>query len=585
MWAALAYRHVLVPLLITEAISQPAIGQLSQLLQQATRLAAQPFDDEAIALEAIHMVQQQQSNLTFVAIGLLDSDSLRVTSNRPQPHENRPQSWLLLLSHWPALRTAIETQKRVELQPNGLGARQLHQLHEELGLPTTSLPFMVVEPLKFGEQTIGLLLLSHPTGWPEANLTMVQALAAYVTQLVVNGRQHHEALKEAVANVTATDPPLVGTGRMITLEAENKRLQEELQLARDRLFQEEQHTAVARQQARDLAATIDKSGDSGQRDEVDRLQAEIETLRESLFQAEEAVAMASASDSGLSTEWVMHAITRYSGELEEAHGRIGYLEAELRNRRDDSPRYEMIASLAEELRTPLTSISGYTDLLLSESVGKLSTKQQSFLQRVRANTERFSTVLDQMIQVAKAGDDPSISPDEELVDTREVIESAVHTIITRMQDKNLRLEMDIPDNLDPLPINREALQQIMVNLLNNACQSSQRNGRVVVTARTDTLPFASDESPVRFVHIAITDSGRGIHAADRVRVFNPHLQTDNPLIEGLGDTAAGLAVAQTLTQTYGGRIWLDSEVGHGSTFSLIFPLNSANGSEPQSSQG
>lgn len=578
LWAALAYRHVLVPLLITEAVRQPATSQLSDLLRQATRVSTTPFDAETTVREAVQLVQKQVE-LSFVAIAVLDNTILRVTSNRPQPREDSPQSWLLALSHWPVLRTVIESQQRVALQPNGLGARQLHQLHEEFGLPTTPLNPMLIEPLQANGSTIGLLLLSHPTGWSEEAQGLIQAMSDYVGQLLLNGRRHHQAINQAVKAVegTITDPPPVGTGRIIALEAENKRLQEEVQLAWDRLYQEEQRATLARQQARDLAATIDASSQFHTNDEVLRLQEEIESLRESLIQAEEAVAMASAADSGLSTEWVMHAITRYSGELEEAQSRIEYLELELRNRRDDSPRYDMIASLAEELRTPLTSIAGYTDLLLGESVGKLAANQQEFLQRVRANAERLNGLLEQVIQVAAVGEVTPALPDREVVDIREVIESAVHTVVTRMQEKNLRLDMDIPHTLAPLLMNREALQQIMVNLLNNACQTSRRNGRIAIAVRTETLPFITNGAPIHFMHIAITDSGSGIHPADRSHVFDTHLQANDPLIEGLGDTAAGLAVAHTLTHTYGGRIWVDSEVGRGSTFSLVFPLNSANG--------
>jgi signal transduction histidine kinase len=81
------------------------------------------------------------------------------------------------------------------------------------------------------------------------------------------------------------------------------------------------------------------------------------------------------------------------------------------------------------------------------------------------------------------------------------------------------------------------------------------------------------------MHITVTDTGRGISIEDRAHVFDPHLAVDDPLIEGLGDTAVGLAVARSLTQTYGGRIWVDSEVGQGSIFSLVFPMNPNNGSE------
>lgn len=578
LWAALAYRHVLVPLLVTEIASQSVGEQLMALLQQATQVVRSSFDVQQAVRAAVQMVQKQV-DLSFVAVAVLENEDLQVVSNRPQQYEDRPQSWRLLLRHWPALRTAVENQERIELQPNGLGARQLHQLYEEFGLPTTTLAPMIIEPLLADEETLGLLLTSNPEGWSDEDQALIGMLARYVGQILANGRQHQQAIQQAVeaVEVNITDPPPVGTGRIIALETENKRLQEEVQLARDRLFQEEQRTSLAQQQARDLAATIEESRRSGQSDEVARLHEEIEMLRESLIQAEEAVAMASAADSGLSTEWVMHAITRYSGELEEAQSRIEYLEMELRNRRDDSPRYELIASLAEELRTPLTSIAGYTDLLLGESAGLLTNNQRNFLQRVRANTERLVTLVEQVIRLAMVGEVSPTQPEKESVDAREVIESAVHTVITRMQDKNLRLDMDIPENLEPLTINREAMQQIMVNLLNNACQSSQRNGRVQVTVRTEAMADAGDERPLRFIRIAVTDSGKGVNPEDRARVFDPHLQADDPLIEGLGDTAAGLAVARSLTQAYGGRIWVDSEVGQGSTFSLIFPLMSANG--------
>jgi signal transduction histidine kinase len=343
------------------------------------------------------------------------------------------------------------------------------------------------------------------------------------------------------------------------------------------LYQEEKRTVAARQQARDLAAAIEEMQRIQESEKVVLLQNEIESLRESLIQAEEAVAMASAADSGLTTEWVMQTITRYSGELEESHRRIEHLEMELRNRRDDSPRYGMIASLVEELRTPLTSIAGYTDLLLSDVMNALTARQQEFLQRVRANTERLSTLLDQVIQLATVGEEEPMVADVELVDTREVIESAVHTVITRMQDKNLRLDIDIPDDLPPLSINRGALRQILVNLLNNACQSSRRNSRVAVKAYTESVSSNGNDTPIRFMHITIADTGRGIRTEDRARVFDPHLAAGDPLIEGLGDTAAGLAVARELTQSYGGRIWVDSEVGEGSIFSLVFPMSLGNG--------
>ena len=74
------------------------------------------------------------------------------------------------------------------------------------------------------------------------------------------------------------------------------------------------------------------------------------------------------------------------------------------------------------------------------------------------------------------------------------------------------------------------------------------------------------------MHLSITDSGGGINIDDRARVFDPQYRADNPLIDGLGDTGAGLAVARTLTEANGGRVWIDSQMGEGSTLSILFPI-------------
>jgi signal transduction histidine kinase len=577
LWVALVYRHTLFPLLQAQRVYRPATDQLTEMMHISANLISSLQEDE-IVLAAVKMIQRQ-IGVPFTGIALIEADNgeLHLISNLPQPSLDRPQSWYLKLRHWPALRMAIEHQQTVELVPDGLGARQLYQLYEEMGLPLSTLAPLLIQPLSVGSTRLGVLMMAREAPWTVEIKAYIEALADYVAQAIVNGRLYTQT-RQIADNIPilATAEP-VGQARLIALEEENKRLQEEISITSERWQQEQQRAATARQQARDLAATIAEMERVSDDDRTAVLESEIDMLRESLMQAEEAVAMASAADSGLSTEWVMHAITRYSGELEEAQSRIEYLELELRNRRDDSPRYEIIASLAEEIRTPLTSIAGYTDLLLNSPGIELGTRQRDFLQRVRTNTERLNTLLNQLIQLASVTEVEPVQPELEMVDVREVVESAVHNVISRIQNKNLRLDMNIPDDLERLHVNREALQQIMINLLNNACQSSQPNGRIAINAATETIATPDDNTPVGYMRLTVADSGRGISGDDRARVFDPQLRVDHPLIEGLGDTAAGLAVARTLTQAYGGRIWVDSELGQGSIFSVVFPLISSNG--------
>jgi signal transduction histidine kinase len=87
------------------------------------------------------------------------------------------------------------------------------------------------------------------------------------------------------------------------------------------------------------------------------------------------------------------------------------------------------------------------------------------------------------------------------------------------------------------------------------------------------------ERTERFVHLAVTDSGGGIRPEDRAHVFDPQYRADHPLIAGLGDTGAGLSVAHTLVAAHGGRLWVESEMGAGSTFSVLLPMAHHNGGQ------
>jgi two-component system NtrC family sensor kinase len=161
-----------------------------------------------------------------------------------------------------------------------------------------------------------------------------------------------------------------------------------------------------------------------------------------------------------------------------------------------------------------------------------------------------------------------------MVNVREVLETAVNGVVSHLRDKNLQLDLDIDQDLPALPVNRSALHQIFSNLLSNACLASSKNGRVMATAHAQSLPDAGNDAsePIRFLQINISDSGSGIRQEDLPRVFTAHYEAERPLIAGLGDTGAGLSMAYDLTNANGGRLWVESQPGSGSTFSLLFPI-------------
>jgi len=317
-----------------------------------------------------------------------------------------------------------------------------------------------------------------------------------------------------------------------------------------------------------------------QADRIASLESEVGTLRVALIEAEEALAMASAGEGGLSTEWVMMTISRYSGELEEAQVHIQQLEAELRQNKTTVSN-DLIISLAQELRTPMTSIAGYTDLLLKEAVGLLVPKQRDFLQKVEANVERMNALLEQIVQAATVSE-PAVPSFGGSTDIRETVEAAVNAVMTQVREKDLRFNLHLSPSLPPMGVGYDALYQITLHLLQNACHASKSDSQIGLKVQADLIDNAgnAEEELLGFLQLAVNDSGGGIAPKDRLHVFETRLDADTPLIPGLGDTGVGLSMTQTLVTANGGRIWVDSNAGIGSTFTVLLPIM-ANGSSGQ----
>ncbi len=305
------------------------------------------------------------------------------------------------------------------------------------------------------------------------------------------------------------------------------------------------------------------------------LEEEIETLREALQQAEEAMAMASAGEAGLSTDWVVMAITRYSAELEEAQRRIALLEAQL-DGSDEVEMSDMVSNLSEELRRPMTAIAGYTDILLSESMGILTNNQRTLLEKVQSGTARMEQLLNssitqsqQIVQIRPSG---VVQP----INVTETLETAVNELLALVREKQLTLDLDIEPTLPPLPVQRDVLYRITLDLLRNAVNVSVQNGRVQLIATAGELANLEKEreSEFGFLQLIISDSGAGIPAEMRPYIFNTPPSTNgkgHAAIQGVDDPSR-ISRAYSLARLNGGRIWVESEEGHGSQFYVLLPV-------------
>ena len=222
---------------------------------------------------------------------------------------------------------------------------------------------------------------------------------------------------------------------------------------------------------------------------------------------------------------------------------------------------KVVNAIFQELRQPLASIVGYTDLLLSETGGILGALQQSFLERIKASLERINAVLENL----SGKNEPGTKWITE-VNLNDVIDGSISSAGEQLRDKRVTLRLDVPDQLPEILADQDTLEQIIKNLLNNAIMASPFEGAIalrVTPKKQENLPY---------LLIEVEDSGGGIDPGDMQRVFSRRYRGDNPVIKGVGDNGIGLTIAKTLTEALEGRIWVQSEQGLSTTFSVLLPI-------------
>lgn len=236
---------------------------------------------------------------------------------------------------------------------------------------------------------------------------------------------------------------------------------------------------------------------------------------------------------------------------------------------------EVIASIAQELRTPMSSIMGYTELLLKEAFGILGGYQRNFLQKVKANTERMGALLDDLIRITTDELD-NLELRLQPLEVLPLIDEAILRVANQFREKGLILRLALADDFPQIVTDRELLLQALGHLLSNAALASPIKGEVqlMVNGQADQVPDgAGTMVDAHALHISIEDAGGGVSPDDIQRVFTRQYRADHPLIEGLGDTGVSLAMAKSMTDILGGRIWAETQPDLGATtFHVLLPF-------------
>ena len=221
---------------------------------------------------------------------------------------------------------------------------------------------------------------------------------------------------------------------------------------------------------------------------------------------------------------------------------------------------QFLANMSHELRTPLNAILGYTELMADGIYGELPEKTMGVLKRLESNGRHLLGLINDVLDLSKieAGQLVLDLSDYSFEDIAQTVRSTLEPLAA---DKKLGFKVEVAPKLPAGHGDGRRLTQVLINLVGNAIKFTDA-GEVVISGGANDGSF----------HLSVRDTGPGISAADQSKLFQEFQQADNAITRKKGGTGLGLAISKRIVEMHGGKIWVESQVGKGSTFSFTVPV-------------
>ncbi len=221
---------------------------------------------------------------------------------------------------------------------------------------------------------------------------------------------------------------------------------------------------------------------------------------------------------------------------------------------------QFLANMSHELRTPLNAILGYAELMLDSIYGEPSEKMRAVLERLQSNGRHLLGLINDVLDLSKieAGQLTLSVDDYSLSD---LVHGVVVAVEPLAAEKRLAFKAEVAADLPTGRGDGRRLSQVLLNLVGNAIKFTDK-GEVAIRASVTNGTFT----------VVVCDTGPGISAADQAKIFEEFQQADSSITRKKGGTGLGLSIAKRIIEMHGGRIWVESEPGKGSTFYFTLPV-------------
>ena len=254
-------------------------------------------------------------------------------------------------------------------------------------------------------------------------------------------------------------------------------------------------------------------------------------------------------------------------KLAEAQLQQTYAELLQATRRKD----EFLAAMSHELRTPLNAILGMTEILQEEIYGSINEQQMTALQTIETSGSHLLELINDVLDVAKI-ESGEVHLEMSNISIASLCESSILFIQQQARKKNIQVDRVLPSNLPNIHVDERRIRQALINLLNNAVKFTPTGGQVTLEAMYPA-PYEDNalSNTVEHIRLIVRDTGIGISPENILKLFQPFIQIDSALNRKCEGTGLGLALVKNIVKLHGGEVWVTSEVGVGSCFTIDLP--------------
>lgn len=251
-------------------------------------------------------------------------------------------------------------------------------------------------------------------------------------------------------------------------------------------------------------------------------------------------------------------------EKGEAFGYVLVFRDISREREIDKMKSEFISVASHQLKTPLSGIKWFTELLLREKVGSLNEKQEDFINQIRISNERLIALVSDLLSVSRIETGKKFEIIKQKVEFCKIIKRIIEASYPLLKKHDVKIVQDdcLSENIE-IEVDEEKIQQVLINLITNAIKYSHDGGEI----------FIGVEVEKSYIIFFVQDGGIGIEEKDFPKVFSKFYRGNNALKLETDGTGLGLYIAKAIVEGHGGSIWFDSKKGQGSTFYFSIPKN------------